>query len=976
MDQTEVSAQTEIRLLGPLQVVVDGEVVALGGPKQRTVLALLALRLGRPVSVSTLVDAVWEDGSHDGAVRSLRTYASNIRRLLGAGVHLTADQGSYTLSAHDVWSDVVAFEDALRHADDEHTPAGRCRAFGAALDLWRGRVLADLDGTWLQAEAQRLAQHRHRAVVAYGAARLALGDEPAAVDSLRDALRDAPLDEHAAALLMRALYLSGHQSEALAVFRSTADMLAEQLGVDPGLELREAQRDVLHHDVVSAREGPPPLPAASTPLLGRQDEVDALMEALDSRRLITLLGPGGVGKTRLALEVGHRVARSGARQVHLADLVPVTDPRAVEAVMAAAAQVQPHPDGGPLDALSLYLRHRDDLFIVDNCEHVAAAVVHLTAVLLRACPDVTILCTSRVPLHVRAELRWRVPPLAVPDEPGLPLDELRQTPAVQLLLDRAPHGVELTSANAGAIVDLCCRLDGLPLALELAASRLGHLTPAEVEASLRTHTDPPPTVGGDRRQATLDATIGWSHELLPDGPRQLLPGLGVLAGRFTVDDAVAVCAPDVPPDLVRGWLSTLVQHSLLMSESTAHQTRYWLLETVRVFALDRLGGGTPAFRRSHARHFAQVAQHQAGRLLTAAEADAVTELAASHDNLRSAVSWAMDDDDLDSAAAIVSALPDWAYFRSRYELSRWAERVVGAIDGDHLRWRAVCGAAARGAWVDGRFDDALRFGTAGMSGSSDGAPVMARSGHPDDVVADVGLYRGEADQAVAHYRAVLASAEAADDAVRSAWAAYYLAVCHAVGRDHAQAAAWAGRAAQHTQRTANPTARAQALYASGLAAKHSDPARASVLLEESVGVAQSVGNDWFGGIARTELAAVEAGHGDLDRALQLFATMIDRWFRAGDLTQLRLLWRYLVWVLEHVSRPADAAVLTGALDADAHAVLTHPSADLRRRLQDALGDEAYTRLSTRGSVASIGALVELSGDAVRAAQAARAGRGT
>lgn len=770
-----------LRFLGPLEVVVDGQTVHPGGPKQRALLCYLVLHAGEPVSVAALVEAVWGVDAPDGAIRSLRTYVSSLRRLLGPAADLRGEQGTYRLELRSIDTDIDSFRAAVEDAAGLEDPRERSSMLGTALDLWRGPVLVDVDRPWVQEESSILEWERQRAILAWADSTIASGHPAQVIPVIERASAEAPLDEQLCGVYMRALYGSGRHADALAVYRRLRDILALELGVEPGPELRTLEDQILLHEASMSGANPQWLPAPSTDLIGRGVEIEELLARLERVRLLTLTGPGGVGKTRLALEMGRRIIESKDQPVFFADLSTIFDESAVDAVLASSARVRPNPDTGLLAGLIEYLRPRKALLIVDNCEHLASTVARSLAALVRSCPQVTLLATSRAPLHIDGELEWRTPSLPLPDQADAPIIVLRQWPALELLLRRAPSSFQITDANRGDVVELCRRLDGLPLALELAASWMGSMTPAEIIVALGSHVPMSRgTSSDDSRHGTLDATIKWSYELLDDQPRRLLDRLGVMSGRFLFEDVLSVCAPEsVSPDVVRNWLSRLVNQSLVMAETSGTRTRYRLLETIRRFALAHLGDDEPDVRRSHAEHFASLAEFEATRLLTRDEGVAVSELSSAYDNLRSAIGWAMEIGDVGTASRIVASIPDWGYWRSHNELSQWAQWVWKSITPDHPRWRAVCGSAARGVWRGGRFDDGIRFGSAGdgIAGT-----VIARSAHPDDVVADIALYSGDALTALEHYSRVAAEASELGDMDREVWATYYVAVINAVLR--------------------------------------------------------------------------------------------------------------------------------------------------------------------------------------------------
>jgi len=953
-----------LRFLGPLEAEVDGLQVEPGGPKQRALLAYLVLHAGEPVSIGRLIEAVWGDGAPDGAIRSVRTYVSNLRRLLGSAVEVRGEQGAYRLELRTVETDIDRFRQAVGQANEVEDPHESSAILQSALDLWRGPFLADIDRPWVQEESSTLEWERRQAIAGWAEATIAAGHPAQVIPLIERSVDDAPLDEQLCDLLIRALYGSGRQADALAVYRRLRNRLAEELGVEPGPELRKLEEQILLHETPTDRSEPRwLLPAPASDLVGRTVEIEDLLARTAQVRLLTLTGPGGVGKTRLAIEIGRRIIEDGDQPVFFADLSEVMDESAVETVLAASARVQPHPDAGPLASLIAYLQPRSAVLIVDNCEHVAATVARSLAALVRGCPQLTLVATSRTPLYIDGELEWRTPSLALPDGVRTSIEELRRWPAVELLLQRAPSAFQVTDANAPDLVELCRSLDGLPLALELAASQLGSMTPTEIVATLGSEVQTSQAESADdSRQRALAATIGWSFGLLDEQHRRLLVRLGVMSGRFLLEDVLSICVPETEsPDTVRYQMSTLVDQSLVMAETSGTRTRYRLLETIRRFCLAHLGEDEPDVRRRHTRHFARLAEVQAARLLTEEEGDAVVELSSAHDNLRAAIGWAMETGDMDSASAIVASLPDGGYWRSRSELIAWAQWVWENTAPGDLRRPAVCGCAARGAWVEGRFDDALRFGSE-AAGAADS--VIAQCGHPGDVIADIALYRGDTQTALDHYSRVAAEANESGDLTREVWATYYVAVTNAVLGRATEAADAAARALSGARVTGNPTALAFSLYANGLVVKHRAPAEAIAMFEEAVRMADSVANDWFGGIARMELASVKSAHGDLAGGLKGFAGVIDHWHRVGDDTQLRHTWRYLVRVLGDAGLHDEAAVLTGALLADTRSALTHPHPRLLEDLAKVLGDAQYTRLTVRGSIMSVPELVIVSLDAI------------
>jgi predicted ATPase/DNA-binding SARP family transcriptional activator len=953
----------QLELLGPLELRLQGQVVHAGGPKQRALLAYLALHVNEFVQTPILINAVWGDDPFDSAVRSLRTYVSNLRKILGSAAEISSRRGSYRLSLQSTDTDVERFRSAVHTAADMDDVQRRRKTLRSALDLWRGPFLADIDRNWVQEEGVILGWERQRAVAAWAEDMIDIGEVDEVLPELEHEVSQNPLDEQINRLLIRALYGSGRQTDALAVYRRLRNLLAVNLGVEPGPELRLLEEQILLHDAaVSSRISGRSIPSPVGELIGREVEVVELRAQLEHVRLLTLTGPGGVGKTRLALEVARRVSQDGDQPVYFADLASVSDPSILDAVLASCAGVQPHPDTGPIESLVEYLGSKEVLLIVDNCEHVAGEIARSLETILRRCSGVTILATSRSPLRIEGEAEWRTPSLATPADVEATLDIVRQASAVILLLRRTPFGFELTESNSKQIAQLCQRLDGLPLAIEIAATRMGSMTPGEILATLDSGAEvSQESMADDSRHATLASTINWSYELLSPEERGLLDRLGVMSGTFLLEDVVAVCTSvGGDPGAVRACLSTLVEQSLVSADISESRTRYRLLETIRRFALAQLGDSDTHLRHRHARHYSQLAEFHARRLLTHEEADAFVELSAAHENIRQAVEWAMEVDDVAIVSRIVASVADWGYFRSHYELSRWAEWAWNQASPQDPLWRAVCGSAARGAWVGGRFSAAIQFATA----ATELGTVIARSGDPDDVVADVALYCGDVETALGHYCGIASSSLDRSDLERRTWANYYVALISTVLGQSNDAVEAARRALDGAREIGNPSALAFSMYASALAVKHRSPTDAMAMFGEAILTADSVGNDWIGGISRMELASTRTRYHDTRAGLIDFATVIDHWHRVGDDTQLRLTWRYLVSALIDAGSGKEAAILTGALLAADLPSLTHPNQRTQDTMDETLGRSQYARLKVQGSIMSVPDLVRLSLDAV------------
>ena len=589
---------TEFGLLGPVQALRDGVRLPIGGPRQRAVLVRLLLDPGRVVSADVLISDVWDGAPPATARKTLQKYVSELRSSLGSTVVLSAG-GGYAVDVDRRSVDTYRFEELLAANDSD-----------GALSLWRGEALADLpDVLFAVAERARLDELRLVAVERHLAAALERGRHVEAAAQLAELARLHPMRERLCGLFMLALYRSGRQVEALEAFTRHRRRLADELGIDPADELMALERAILRHD-----EGPDsplrrarPRTAGNLQLpvstfVGRESECGRVVESLRDSRLVTLIGPGGVGKTRLAVEAAARTAADYAGGVWLVDLAGLVDPALVAHQVATTLSIgnQPHQDDGATVVSAL--EHRPGLvLLLDNCEHVIDGAAALVDSIVRTCEDTRVLATSRRPLGVDGERVLPVQPLPQPD-------------ACRLFTDRARlAGTTDEEAVGERIAEICRSLDGLPLAVELTAGQLRALGPSELAAHLDERLrfvsgrfDAPP------RQRTLRDTVAWSHGLLPTATQALFARLGVFASTLTVDAATAVCG-----DGALRHISTLVDHSLLVRDPGPQASaRFRLLDTLKLFALERLREkGTEAdVRRAHAEFYLRLLRDAGPRL--------------------------------------------------------------------------------------------------------------------------------------------------------------------------------------------------------------------------------------------------------------------------------------------------------------------------------------------------------------------------
>ena len=676
----------ELRLLGPVQAVRAGRDVPLGGPRQRAVLALLLLDAGRVVPAGRLVDDVWRGRAPPGAAKTLRSYVSRLRSALQPEGPVAARGGGYVIGVDLGQVDARRFE---RLVGEGQAAAGRDEAaaagnrFREALALWRGRALADvLDVEPLALESARLEELRLVAVEGRLEADLAVGLNAEVTGELESLVAEHPLRERLWRLLVLALYRGERQADALAAYQRARAMLAGELGLEPGEELRDLERAVLRQDVP-----PPPampahnLPAQLTSFVGRERELAELGKLLGEARLITLTGTGGVGKTRLAAEFAVCVMDRFAQGAWLADLAGITDPDLVPAQVMEALGVRQAGDLPVIEALRFRLRSAELLLVLDNCEHLLDACTDLADALLRGSPGLRVVATSREPLGIAGEVCYQVPPLAVPRDEAEP-EVAARAPAVRLFLQRASSargGLSAEPGPAGAVAEICRKLDGLPLAIELAAARATTLSVEEIETHLTdrfrflAHRRP----GGGQRYQALKAAIDWSYELLSAEERRAFAELSVFAGSFSLEPAAAVCSGREQAATL-DVIDRLASKSLLTVEMAATGTRYRMLETIRQYAADRLAeaDGTEVARRRHAYAFLALAERER----------AATVLSRDHDNFRAALDWSLRTGD-EAGSRLAGALGGfWRTCGFWQEARDWLERAVAAGPADeHVR---------------------------------------------------------------------------------------------------------------------------------------------------------------------------------------------------------------------------------------------------------------------------------------------------
>jgi predicted ATPase/DNA-binding SARP family transcriptional activator len=732
-------------MLGPLEVRTDddsGITLDVGGSRLRALLIMLALRPGQLVPASQLIDGLWADQPPAGAANALQALVSRLRRALPDAV-IESRPAGYQLKLDPRATDIVRFEElaALGRTQLRDDPAAAAATLREALALWRGPALVDVaDSDFGRAVVARLDELRLLATENRVDADLRTGVTATLVAELEGLVVAHPMREPLAARLMRALHACGRRGAALQVYEQTKERLVDQLGIEPSAELAALHLAILRAEAPPAEappaealqaEAPPAAPPASnlraelTSFVGRDAELAQVAELLSANRLVTLTGPGGAGKTRLAVEAARAEAAAMPDGVWLVELAPVTDPAdLIPAVLSAlglreqallyagkplTARLPPGQAAAPdeqadaLGRLLTALAAQRTLLVLDNCEHLIEAAATLADRILAACPQVRVLATSREPLNITGEARWTVGPLTLPPDPAVSSDIPERTgplaprptgappgidayAAVSLLVQRARAVLPefgLTEANAPAVARICCALDGMPLAIELAAARLRTMAPEQVAARLDDRFRL--LTGGSRtampRHQTLRAVVDWSWDLLDDAERTLWRRFSVFSGGATLEAAEQVCAGrGISADQVLDLLTALADKSLLTVRPGPDGARYQMLEIIRAYGQERLTevGEHDELRRAHARHFTQLAEASMDYLLGAQQLDWLRKLSDDQDNLHGAIRGAIAAGDGQAAVALAGAL-GW-YWSLRSMKVEGAELIAMAVE--------------------------------------------------------------------------------------------------------------------------------------------------------------------------------------------------------------------------------------------------------------------------------------------------------
>lgn len=898
-----------IRALGPLEVVADGVPVALGAAQQRIVLECLALRANTVVSTDFLAEAVWGSNPPAKPGPQLQVYVANLRRVLDANrpkgepsTRVVSRLGGYVLAATSNELDLLRFREHVVAGGMEVQAGDLVQAaeiLRDAVGLFGKAVFPDLaDLELFRPELDALEEARLDVYQDLIDIELALGRQTALVGELQSLVAQQPYRERLWASLVLALYRSDRQADALAACRDARNVFLGDLGIDPGPRLRDLERSVLRQDrsldapsLNGHRRVKPKLdnlPAALTPMVGREAELDelrSLFEA-DGCRLVTITGPGGTGKTRLALAAASKLKTGETDGVCWVDLVPLTQAGQLPGALAAALGLQDLGGMDPLRVVTSFLRSRRMLLIFDNFEHLEDAW-HAVIELLTAAPDIRILATSRHPLGLRAEHEYQLAPLELPPvDTSIPAHLMQEIPAVKLFLIRGRSvrsGWSLNTENSAIVARLCRRLDGLPLAIELAAAQMRELSESELLADLEVSFSSLPAAFKDLpdRQQTLTATIAWSYRLLGLSERRLFDELGVFAAdpSLTAVASVHGSISGEKEEDVEARLRALAAHSMLrLYIDTGGAPRVSMLQPIREYARDLIASRADAsdVHRRHAEFYLGLGKTLGPKLWGRDQVEAFRVLQADAPDLRVSLLWAAGPDGSPELGLhLVGEL--WHFWELAATLTEPCEIALELLAAKGNAAPALIAPALSGTatlcWLLGRNEEANRL----------------------------------------HHQALTAFDNAGNDE-GVAWTTMCLAVQAAELNDMDAARGLAAQALAHPH--ASPRTHVAALIVlERLAFYGGDYDRANELSREAVGLARPLEDRWLLAIAVTNLADVLEQSGDYDSAETLLYELIRAGLELGAQANIVVFLESLARLYAEQHRVELAIRILGASDA-------------------------------------------------------------
>jgi predicted ATPase/class 3 adenylate cyclase/DNA-binding SARP family transcriptional activator len=955
-------------VLGPVEARdADDGALPLTGARQRLLLAVLLAAQGAVVSTDALLEALWGDEQPVDPRGSLQSQVWRLRKGLGADPSLQTTPDGYRVDV-EAGCDAHLFEQLMARARAETDPAAALACWEQALALWRGPAFLGLaDHPALLVSAAALTAMRSEAAHARAQTLLALGRLPEALAAAESASREDPFAERPVEIAMRALTGQARTAEALSAYDAFRRRLAEETGLDPSAALAAVQAEILGAapGTAPARSSHPPAPpvgarvnrpaSMAAPIdafIGREAELRQVRALLGRARLVTVTGPGGMGKTRLSMQVVEAVAADYPDGVWCLDLTAAAGDAQVPDAVATMVRVEARAGSSMTERIVEFLAAKHALLVFDNCEHVIDAAADLARAVLAGENRVGILATSREALGLPGEQRVPLDPLAVPAQ----LDA--DAPAVRLFVGRAAAAdpnFRLDEDNLADVCELCRRVDGLPLAIELAAARVAARGVAEVNAEVGKRLAE--LGGGGRgrvaRHRSTDAVVGWSYDLLSEPDSALFERLAVFAGGWSAHAAEGVC-DGAGGGRVVDRLVRLVEQSLVVARPHGSGTRYTMLEPIRAYAWGRLveSGNDDEVRAAHARYFVDLAEQADAGMRTPDEPTWVARLDREVSNLRVAHRRLVESGDADGDLRLVAALYWYGYAAGAAEVFGWAEEAARQFTNvTHPSLPTVCGLGAVGAWRRGDLERARTLAEQGIAAAASD-PATGRIAR--EALGDVHGFQGDFAAACEHFLAARDLAHSVGDHLLEGLTTADAAMVVAYSGDTQRACELAEQVMAMALDHPCPSLLAFAHYVAGEVLLDANPAGARPLLEQSLVEAGKVPNRFVLGIAGVSAIAAAARTGDSDTALARYPDLIEHWSRAGAWNQQWLTIRTLIETLTRIGASEAAAVLHGALCASPSATAL-VGADAERlqaavgELTARLGEDERSALQARGA---------------------------
>ena len=904
------------RALGVLETLTtEGEPVPLRGDLQRRLLAILLLHANKPTTADTLAEFLWPDDLPADLSGSIQSHVSRLRRSLGGADRLVTQPGGYCLSVEPGEVDSERFADLVEQARllVSTDPERARQLLDEALSLWRGEPYVEF-GDWEPAriESARLHELRWRAVEDRLESLIALGQAERAVPELYRVVDEQPLRERPRELLMRALAALGRRPDALRAYDDFRRLLGEELGIDPSPALAQLQVELLEGsgfdgrpDRAAVTRGPARtrLPEPASTLIGRDGLVSTVLRLLEKQRLVTLTGPGGVGKTRTALEVARQLASSYDGRVMFCELGEVSSDGAVADAVAGALGIERRGDASVAASIVDALEPERALLVIDNCEHVIDAAASLIEPIVQHAPQIRVLATSRERLAIDGEHLCPVGPLDV-------------DAGERLFIERATAvspDFRVDDPSRTEVSEICRRLDGVPLAIELAAARSNALSTSDIANGLDRRFGLL-TAGRrtEERHRSLAAAVRWSYDLLDESERGLFDAIAVFAGSFTVEAASAVVQFD--QSATTGLMSRLVERSLV-ARTSRDGGRFGLLETLRAYGLERLEerGDLTAVRRRHARYFVELAERMDAEVRDVDRAPrALGDLDRHFSDFRAAHLFLLADDETESSLRLCAALYWFGFTTMRTEVLAWASSAAAASPPRHPRLPAVLGSAVLGAWKRGDMQAAHALAAQGLQAAPNRRHSAARFALTQ--LGNLALVEGRLDEAKSLVLEALGlDLDAGDFLAASIDRSLFVLSSAYAGDpgivDDVQ------RLVDETRARGHPIAECFAYYVAGEAILTSDPEQARMYLGRSLELAEALGIHFIGGIAGASAASLDARHGDPLAAARAFRRLLDHLRRAGVWAIQLTMLRTIAELLAKLGDQPNAAVLYGAVTA-------------------------------------------------------------